>query len=81
MGSVVAEAFNSNSANILAGLCLPAAILGLGDVSHDATLTAWWFLVMTIVTVGLLWLRGGLHRFGGALVILSYAAFVVWVLR
>ncbi len=79
--AVVAETFNSNSANILAGLCLPAAILGLGNVSHDATMTGWWFLVMTIVTVGLLWLRGGLHRFGGWVVILSYAAFVLWVLR
>lgn len=78
--AVVSEAFNSNSMNVVAGLCVPAAILGLGSGGSVGRLTAWWALAMTAVAVALLLRHRGLGRRGGVVVIGSYAAFVVVLL-
>jgi len=78
--AVVSEAFNSNSANVIAGLCVPAAIVGL-DSGGAGRLTAWWALAMTILAVGLLHRGRGLRPAAGWLVIASYAVFVVLVAR
>ncbi len=78
--AVVAETFTSNSANILAGICLAAAILGLGTISHQAQLTAWWLLLMTAAAVALLWIHYGLNCTGAIVIILSYTRFVVLIL-
>jgi cation:H+ antiporter len=78
--AVVSEAFNSNSANVVAGLCIPAAIVGL-DSGGAGRLTAWWALAMTLLAVGLLHHGRGLRPAAGWLVIASYAAFVALVAR
>ena len=74
----VSESLNSNNANILAGLCLPAVILGLGSASGVETFAAWWMLGMTAIAV-LLGFGGGLTRREGAAIIGLYGVFAVVV--
>jgi len=78
--AVVAEAYNSNSANVLAGLCLPAAIIGLGPQTGLGELTALWALAMTCLSVALLARAPGLTRRDGVLLVGVYVLFVGVVL-
>ncbi|MDX6546806.1 MAG: cation:H+ antiporter [Gaiellales bacterium] len=78
--AVVSEAYNSNSANVLGGLCLPAALIGLGSATGLGTLTAVWALVMTLLSVVLLARAPGLTRRDGAALIAAYLLFVGVVL-
>ena len=72
----VSESLNSNNANILIGLCVPALVLGLGSPSGVETFAAWAMVVMTALGVAL-GFGGGLTRRGGAAIVALYAAFVV----
>jgi len=72
----VSESFNSNNANILVGLCIPALILGLGSASGVETFAAWWMFGMTLVAVGL-GFGGGLTRREGAAIVALYFVFAV----
>jgi cation:H+ antiporter len=74
----VSEALNSNNANILVGLCVPALILGLGSASGIETFAAFWMVGMTIVAVAL-GFGGGLTRREGGAIIALYVAFAVVV--
>ncbi len=78
--AVVSEALNSNSINVLIGLCLPALLVGFGTRGHTATLEAVWLLVTTVLAITLTYFRGGLLRWEGAGVIAAYLAFVVVLL-
>jgi cation:H+ antiporter len=72
----VSESLNSNNANILVGLCVPAVILGLGAASGLETFAAWWMVGMTAVAVALCFGRG-LTRREGAVIIALYFVFAV----
>ena len=74
----VSEALNSNNANILVGLCVPAVILGLGSATGIATFAALWMVGMTVVAVGL-GFGGGLTRREGGAIVALYVAFAVVV--
>ncbi len=74
----VSESLNSNNANILVGLCVPALFLGLGSASGVETFAAWWMVGMTVVVVALAF-GGGLTRREGAAIIALYVAFAVVV--
>ncbi len=74
----VSESFNSNNANILIGLCVPAVILGLGSASGIERFAAWWMVGMTVVAVALGFGRGLTRREGVAIVAL-YVVFAVVV--
>jgi cation:H+ antiporter len=74
----VSEALNSNNANILVGLCVPAVILGLGSASGIATFAALWMVGMTVVAVAL-GFGGGLTRREGGSIVALYVAFAVVV--
>jgi len=78
--AVISEAFNSNNANVLAGLCLPAAVLGLGGRGGVGELTAWWAFAITVVAVWLLAAGRGIGRRAGTAIVLVYAVFVAAVL-
>ncbi len=74
----VSESLNSNNANILVGLCIPALILGLGSVSGIEVFAACWMVGMTAVVVAL-GFGGGLKRREGVAIVALYVAFVVVV--
>ena len=74
----VSEALNSNNANILVGLCVPALIVGIGSASGIETFAALWMVGMTVVAVALGFCGGLTRREGGAIVAL-YVVFAVVV--
>ena len=74
----VSEALNSNTANIVVGLFVPALILGLGAARGVETFAAWWMVGMTIVAVAL-GFGGGLTRREGAAIVGLYVVFAVVV--
>jgi cation:H+ antiporter len=74
----VSEALNSNNANILVGLCVPALILGFGSASGLETFAALWMVGMTVIAVALAF-GGGLTRREGSAIIALYVAFAVVV--
>jgi len=75
----VSESLNSNNANVLVGLCLPAVILGLGATTGIGTFAAGAMLVMTVLATLLAYRGGGLTRVEGAAIIVLYAIFAVVV--
>jgi cation:H+ antiporter len=74
----VSEALNSNNANILVGLCVPALIIGIGSASGIETFAALWMVGMTVVAVAL-GFGGGLTRREGGAIVALYVAFAVVV--
>jgi len=74
----VSEALNSNNANILVGLCVPATILGFGSASGVEVFAALWMVGLTVVAVAL-GFGGGLTRREGAAIVVLYAVFAVVV--
>jgi hypothetical protein len=68
---------NSNNINVFVGLLVPAAAVGLGARSGDTVLVAGWFLGLTLVTLTLAYLSGGLRRGTGAVILMAYGVFVV----
>ena len=74
----VSEALNSNNANILVGLCVPALILGFGSASGLETFAALWMAGMTVVAVEL-GFGGGLTRREGGAIVALYVVFAVVV--
>ena len=74
----VSESLNSNNANILVGLCIPALILGLGSASGIEIFAACWMVGMTAVAVALGFGKGLTRREGVAIIAL-YVVFAVVV--
>jgi cation:H+ antiporter len=75
----VSESLNSNNANIVIGLCMPALILGIGSASGLGRFSAAARVAMTAVATVLAYGGGGLTRREGATIIALYAVFVVIV--
>jgi Ca2+/Na+ antiporter len=72
-------ALNSNNLNVIAGLLIPATVLGLGEPSRESVLVAWWCVGLTALTLLLAYRDRGLTRATGQLIIVGYAAFVASV--
>jgi cation:H+ antiporter len=68
-------ALNSNNLNIVAGLLIPATIVGLGAVSGSSVLVAAWCAGLTALTVSLAYWGRGLTRLTGLMIIAGYLGF------
>jgi cation:H+ antiporter len=73
--ATLSTALNSNTLNVIAGLLLPGAIVGLGAPSGQALLVTAWFGGFTLAVLALAWRHQSLGRLEGAAVITGYAAF------
>jgi cation:H+ antiporter len=78
--ATLSTALNSNALNVVAGLLLPAALLGLGRPSSETALITLWYAAMTAAVLAFAYRDSGLSRVVGAGVIAAYAAFTVSVL-
>ena len=78
--AVLSTALNSNAINVLAGLLLPATLVGLGTPSGQTTFVAASYVGLTAVTLVSAYATSGLRRAPGALVIAAYLAFVAVLL-
>jgi len=78
--AVVSEALNSNSFNVLAGIALPALLIGFVSPEPSVLYAAIWLLVMKFVALVAANRPGGLSRAGGAVVIALYLPFAAAVL-
>jgi cation:H+ antiporter len=77
--ATLSTALNSNNLNVLAGLLLPAAVIGLGRPSSQAVLITVWYVVLTAAVVGFAFADRGLGRAAGIVVIAGYAVFAASV--
>lgn len=73
--ALLSTTLNSNTLNVVAGLLVPAAVIGLGR-SGTGLLVAAWYAGMTALTLCLAWSGRGLVRREGLVIIGGYAAFV-----
>lgn len=74
--AVVSEALNSNTLNLLAGVTIPALIVGIAPASGSTQLSICWLVGITVLALGFTGRGGGLRRSEGAIVIAGYLAFV-----
>jgi cation:H+ antiporter len=75
--ATLSTALNSNGLNVILGLLLPGAVLGLGASSAQAVLVAVWYAGLTLAVLALAWWHKGLSRRQGAAIIVAYAAFTI----
>jgi cation:H+ antiporter len=79
--AVVSLAFNSNTLNLLAGVSLPAVLIGGLASAPGATVEIAWLTALTLVAIGLGYLERGLNRWSGLLLIIGYLVFIAAILR
>jgi cation:H+ antiporter len=78
--ATLSTALNSNTLNVVAGLLLPGALIGLGRPSAQAGLVTAWYVALTLAVLALAYRYRGLGRGAGLLVIAAYAVFAASVL-
>jgi Ca2+/Na+ antiporter len=69
-------ALNSNTLNVVAGLVLPATVLGLARPSGQTAFVAGAYLGLTALTLALAYSDRGLRRGAGWLILACYVGFV-----
>jgi cation:H+ antiporter len=69
-------ALNSNTLNVVAGLVLPATVLGLTRPSGQTVFVAGTYMGLTALTLALAYFGRGLRRGAGLVIVVGYAAFV-----
>lgn len=77
--AVLSEAMNSNNLNVVLGLLVPGAILGLGHVGSPEYVAAAWYAGLTLVALLMAFAGSGLRRSSGTVIVVGYAAFVLAV--
>jgi len=78
--ATLSTSLNSNSLNVIAGLLVPATILGLAARTSASVLISGWAFGLTVVCLVLAYLLRGLHRAAGWLIVALYVAFVAALL-
>ncbi len=79
--TVVSEAFNSNTLNLVVGLGLPALVVGAGAAAPGVRGSLVWLGALTVGAIAVAALQQGLTRMGGAAIVLAYGAFLAALLR
>jgi cation:H+ antiporter len=79
--AVVSLAFNSNTLNLLAGISLPAVLIGGLATAPGALADIVWLTVLTLIAIGLGYLGRGLNRWSGLVLIAGYLICIVVILR
>jgi cation:H+ antiporter len=79
--TVVSEAFNSNTLNLVVGLGLPAVVIGAQARASGAASSLAWLGGMTVAAIAIAALQRGLTRTGGAAIVLLYAGFLAVLLQ
>ena len=75
--AMLSTALNSNALNVVAGLLIPGAIVGLGAPSGPTTFVAVSYLGLTAAALAIAYLDRGLRRLSGALIVAAYVAFAL----
>jgi Ca2+/Na+ antiporter len=78
--AVISESLNSNTLNILAGMALPAVVIGFAAPAPSIVYAAIWLLLMKIVTLIAAGQKRGLSRSGGMVIMVLYLIFAVAVI-
>jgi cation:H+ antiporter len=78
--ATLSEAFNSNVFNVIVGLLLPGAILGIAAEAGSGLLVAFAYAAMTCLALTIAFRGHGLSRAAGWIIIAGYCVFVVAVL-
>jgi cation:H+ antiporter len=73
----LSTAMNSNALNVVAGLLVPAAVLGIGPATASVTLVAAWYAGLTVLVLVFAYAHRGLRRNVGALIVAAYVVFAV----
>jgi cation:H+ antiporter len=75
--ALVSEALNSNTINLLAGVMLPALVVGVAGLSTGGRFGLAWLTLMTLAALLPLGRARGMGRAGGAGLVALYLAFVI----
>jgi cation:H+ antiporter len=75
--ATVSETLNSNNINLVGGIVIPAAILGLGSVPGGVSADLVWLVMLTAGALVALAARGGMGRLAGVALVGAYLAFVI----
>lgn len=78
--AVISESLNSNTLNILVGVCIPALLIGFVQPAASIVYAAIYLLLMKLVTLLLASGQHGLHRNGGVVIVLLYLLFGISVI-
>lgn len=78
--ATLSTALNSNALNVLAGLLIPGAIIGLGGRSGQTTTITLWYAGLTLIALGLAYSGRGLRRPAGMAIIACYAGLIAAIL-
>jgi len=78
--ATLSTALNSNTINVVIGLLVPAALIGLGRPSGQTILAAAWYIGLTAAVLGFAYRDRGIWRMTGILVIAAYVVFAASVL-
>ena len=80
--TLVSEAFNSNTLNLVAGLGLPSIAVGTAALTSTASSGSLvWLTGLSLLAVAMTVIRNGLTRTGGIVIILGYAGFLVFLIE
>lgn len=75
--ATVSETLNSNNLNLVGGIVIPAAILGLGDVPGSVSGDLLWLALLSAGALLALATPRGMGRVAGSVLVAGYLAFVV----
>ncbi len=78
--AMLSTTVNSNTFNVVLGLLLPGAVIGLARPSGPETLIVGWYGALTVLTLGFAYRGRGLRRWQGWIVIGGYVGFVISLL-